>query len=136
MIIYRSKLAKMLWTGYDTVMLFGLVFTARPKGGLSQEDVNHEYIHVSQWIEVTLACAALLSIVQIYFLFHPLWILSSLCAYYIIYTIFWCVAKLSGGSKRQSYHGIPFEREAFAKQDEIGYINRRDIFAWVNYIRN
>lgn len=137
MIFYNSKLAKMiLWNRFATVMLFGMVFTIYGKWELSETNINHEYIHVAQWIEVTLACATLLSIVQIYFIFNPLWILFSLCAYYIIYAIFWCTAKLRGCSKRQSYHGIPFEMEAFAKEGEIGYINRRDIFAWVNYIRN
>lgn len=137
MIFYNSKLAKLiLWNRFATVMLFGSIFTIYGKGELSETNINHEYIHVAQWIETTLACAALLSIAKIYFLFHPLWIIASLFAYYILYAIFWCADKLRGGSKRQSYHGIPFEREAFAKQDEIGYINRRDIFAWANYIRN
>lgn len=137
MIIYNSKLAKLiLWNRFATVMLFGSIFTIYGKGGLSETNINHEYIHVAQWIETTLACATLLSIARIYLLFDPLWIIASLFAYYILYAIFWCVAKLRGGSKRQSYHGIPFEREAFAKEAEIGYFNRRDLFAWVSYIRN
>ena len=54
MVLYNDKLAKLLlWSGYDTITLGFIILTTRKTWEMNQEVLNHEKIHVAQWVEVT-----------------------------------------------------------------------------------
>lgn len=52
LIIYNSRLAKrMLFPGYSTIMLFGIILTKRRKEECPPALIRHEQIHQRQYFE-------------------------------------------------------------------------------------
>ena len=52
LIIYNSRLAKrMLFPGYSTIMLFGIILTKRRKEECPSALIRHEQIHQKQYFE-------------------------------------------------------------------------------------
>jgi hypothetical protein len=76
------------------------------RGAASSTTRRHETIHYRQWLECLIV-------------FFPL-----LYAYY--YLKAW-VALRSGPA---AYRAIPFEREAYAHEDQPDYVRTRRLFAW------
>ena len=56
----------------------------------------------------------------------------SLVWYGIEYLIRWAYYK----NRDTAYNNIAFEREAYAKEDDVVYLDSRKPFAWVKYIKN
>ena len=68
--------------------------------------INHEKIHLEQQRE--------------------LWLIG----FYLLYVWYWFIAKVAGFSNTGAYHTIPFEREAYDKEEDMEYLNNRKKFAW------
>lgn len=97
-IYYESKLAKaILWSGYPTITLFGMVFTKRKESQMSDDDKRHETLHAIQqrdclWlgliVSVVLFGILMLCGIQSWWfilyvaLLTPLW-------YYVMYVTEW-----------------------------------------------
>ncbi|RAW00083.1 hypothetical protein [Pseudochryseolinea flava] len=71
--------------------------------------IRHEKIHFLQQLELL-------------FIFH-----------WLLYGLFYVAARLAGHNHDKSYRSIPFEREAYAHEDNINYLNDRVAFSWVRY---
>ena len=108
---------KLLPSGFEAITLFGHVFDVRDKQSLKyyldtyygQVMVNHERIHMMQAESFKLK----------YFTF------------YIIYLWYWFIGLFKYGFKNNaSYYQIPFEREAFANEDDFAY-NKTN---WKKYV--
>ena len=67
---------------------------------------RHEAIHWAQYIE----CAVV---------FFP-----------ILYFAFWIKNRIKGIAGAQAYYEIPFEKEAYANQEDPDYLLNRKLFAW------
>jgi hypothetical protein len=94
--------------GFSAMMLFGFLFT-RDASRVTMRTVRHESIHVRQMWELLVV------------------------GFYVWYGIEW-VVRLFG--KGNAYRNISFEREAYANQDDILYLDTRRVFAFLRYISN
>ena len=99
---------KLLPAGFEAITLFGHIYDVRSKKDLErylrtyngQQMVNHERIHTLQAE----------SFKTKYF------------AFYVLYLWYWFVGLFKWGCKNnESYYHIPFEREAFANEDNFRY---------------
>lgn len=71
--------------------------------------INHEKIHLMQQRE--------------------LWLVG----FYFLYILYWLIGKVKGMSNTGAYHAIPFEREAYANDEDEEYLKNRKRFAWRSY---
>lgn len=74
--------------------------------------VNHEKIHHRQQLEL---------------LIFP---------FYVLYLFNYLFNLIKYKSHYKAYLNIVFEREAFAKEQDIAYLKHRRIFAWYNWTKN
>ncbi|MBK9108787.1 MAG: hypothetical protein IPM92_10580 [Saprospiraceae bacterium] len=72
--------------------------------------LNHEKIHLKQQAELLIV-------------FFYLW-------YGIEYVAHWCRLK----NKKQAYYRISFEREAYANETNLRYLEKRKMFAFWRYV--
>lgn len=91
--------------GFKAIYLFGFLFT---RGDLTEIQLNHEKIHERQAVELL-------------FVFFYLW-----------YLIEWIVRLFRPGN---AYKSISFEREAYENEDNPVYLNCREWFSFVKYLR-
>lgn len=95
--------------GYKAITLFGLVFARKT---LNETDKNHEAIHIRQGNEM-------------------LWI-----PFYLVYCIEWLVRLIQYRDKDKAYRNISFEREAYANQYDLSYLDCRKWYSWIKYLKN
>ena len=55
--------------------------------------------------------------------------------FYLWYVVEWIVRLAIYRNGFKAYRSISFEREAYAKQGEIGYLKKRKLFAWREFLR-
>jgi len=70
----------------------------------------HETIHWKQQVEM---------------LFVLMW---------LAYLLFFVIGLFRYGSLKQSYHMIPFEREAYDNHNNLYYVGCRKFWAWITYV--
>ena len=92
--------------GFSAMNLFGILFV-RKNARLSEKTLNHERIHTAQWRE--------------------LWYVGFL----LWYPVEWIVRLPKGNA----YRNISFEREAYANDDNLTYLETRKRFAFVKYMK-
>ncbi len=95
------------FNGYKAINLFGVLFV-RKGCTMSEIDINHEAIHTTQMKEM------------LYIFF------------YVWYIIEWGIRLFMKGN---AYRNISFEREAYANQNNLSYLNTRKRYAWLNFLR-
>ena len=93
--------------GFTAINLLGVLFV-HPGVYLSNEMMNHERIHSAQQREML-------------FVF-----------FYIAYLLEWLVRLPMRGN---AYRNISFEREAYANQRNLHYLERRPLYAWRHYVK-
>lgn len=71
--------------------------------------INHEKIHLAQQLELLL----------IFF--------------YILYVLHYFINLLRYRDRKKAYMNIVFEREAFRMDNDLLYLKRRQLFAWVRF---
>lgn len=94
------------FTGFRACNIFGVLFV-RGDGKLSEKTLNHEAIHTAQWKE--------------------LWYIGFL----LWYVIEWLIRLPRGNA----YRNISFEREAYANDKNLTYLQTRERFAFIKYIK-
>lgn len=72
--------------------------------------INHEKIHLRQQAEMLVI------------------------GFYLFYAFFWVKSFLKHRDKARAYYDIPFEKEAYAAQDNTEYLSERRFFEWINYL--
>ena len=72
--------------------------------------IRHETIHIKQQTELLLI------------------------GFFFLYSLFYIVGRLRGHKHKHAYRANPFEREAYDKQHEKDYLEKRNTFAWTDYI--
>lgn len=84
------------------------ILTRTPLGPSGE---NHERIHLAQQVELLVI------------------------GFYVLYVIDYLRNRLDGQSPEEAYFGIRFEKEAFGRQEDLGYLANRPPFAWRHYER-
>jgi hypothetical protein len=123
-------------------MLFGMVFCKSDKEDVSQEVLNHEKVHVKQWIEMTMA-SAFLSLVPVFVLgVSYWWVLLSALTFYVWYAVEWMCKSLWYSvmidewtcDLETPYEALSFEREARMVEKDSDYLENRKMFAWLRHL--
>lgn len=96
--------------GFRAINLFGFLFV-REDAEMDGKDFNHEEIHTAQMKETL-------------YVFFYLW-----------YIVEWLVRLAQYRNFRKAYRNISFEREAYACESDMGYLQRRKAYAWFNYLK-
>lgn len=94
---------------FYAINLFGVLFV---KGPCSPMLINHEKIHTAQ-------------IKDLLYLF-----------FYLAYVVEWLVRLLQFRNGYEAYRNISFEREAYANQKNLKYLNGRKRYSFLNYLTN
>ena len=146
---YESKLAKaILWGGYSTITLFGMVFTKRKESQMSDDDKRHETLHAIQqrdclWLGLIVSVVLfgtlmLCGIQSWWFILYAA--LLTLLWYYVMYVTEWIFGLIwnlfhGWGDKTQkrSYYTISFEQESYEMEDNPSYLENRKFCAWFKY---
>lgn len=95
--------------GFTYVNLFGVLFTRRDKK-ISDVTLNHELIHTEQMKEML-------------YVFFYLW-----------YVMEWLVRLIILRDSHKAYRTISFEREAYANQTNLTYLECRKCYRWLTYV--
>lgn len=106
---------------------------------MSERTERHEAIHVWQQIECA-AVASLLAPILAFFISPLAGLISLVLAWAPYGFLFWLLYLASyfwnriilGQDGEQAYRNIIFEKEAYEKAPNIGYIDSRPWFAWAN----
>ena len=96
--------------GYAAINLFGIIFARKEFKPLSKVTENHERIHTDQMREL------------LYIFF------------YIWYMIEWLVRLFQYRDRKEAYLNISFEREAYSKQKDLGYLKYRKKYEFRKYL--
>ena len=88
---------------FIAINLFGMIVTCEE---LSKEELNHELIHTAQAKEL---------------LYIP---------FYLWYIIEWFYLYLKYRDWMRAYYNISFEKEAYAHQEDLEYLNRRKHYCY------
>lgn len=138
-VFYNSAFARfILLSGHSTIALGCLVFTVNDK--LPDKTLNHEAIHVRQWVECMVIYLALASIIMLLtkflwwvYLFAPLF-------FYVLYlSEYWFsrLYRLFGGmtdtSHIVSYRSVSFEMEAKVNENYMNYLKSRKWLSFIKY---
>lgn len=107
--IKRTKLLRII--GKKMITLPWGIYAA-PKALVTEDDVNHEFIHIKQWGE--------------------LWYIGFL----LWYVIEWFVRLVQYRDFDKAYRNISLEREAYANDKNLTYLESRKKFAFLQYINN
>lgn len=94
--------------GYvGTAMYFPFILVAKDASN-PEKTINHEKIHRRQIIECLII------------------------PFYILYLFFYFSGLITcAGKHSKAYHSIPFEREAYNNDDDLNYLSKRKLYAWV-----
>lgn len=97
--------------GFKAINLFGILFV-RKNANIDEVTLNHEAIHTAQMKEL------------LYVFF------------YILYLIDWLIGLVVYGfDTKRAYREICFEKEAYENQEDLGYMEKRNLFNFLKYIK-
>lgn len=96
--------------GYKSVMLLGFLFIRRPYK-LNRYEYNHERIHLCQMFE------------------------TLIIPYYGLYIINFLVNLARFRNWRKAYKSVAFEQEAYSNMNNLKYLRKRNVWAWLKYIK-
>ena len=108
-IIYNKHLP---CRGYIAINICGVVFANEKYRPLVDKTKQHEAIHTSQGKEL-------------------LWIF-----FYLWYGIEWVIRMIQYRKKKEAYYNISFEREAYANDFNMGYLENRKWYAFIGYLKS
>jgi len=79
-------------------------------GLMSKSTKKHEIIHYLQWKEL------------------------GFVGFLLLYPLFWLINLVRYRDGAKAYVEIPFEREAYRHEGDVGYLFTRKPYAWVKYV--
>lgn len=96
--------------GFSGIALYPFVFLKYKRQKDDEVFLNHERIHLRQQLELLIV-------------FFYLW-----------YAIEYLIRLLQYGNRREAYYNISFEREAYSKEFDLGYIEKRPRWAFLFFL--
>lgn len=106
---YTVVVGALLPKGVAAMSLYPFLLVKTHKDRDSKVLLNHEKIHFKQQLEL-------------FVLLFYIW-------YFIEFIFFW----IRTGSRYKAYRSICFEREAYAKEGDLSYLEKRKRFSFLNY---
>lgn len=104
-------MVKVLTLGFaNAIALYPFVFFSNKELLKVKSLLNHERIHLRQQIEMLIVF------------------------FYLFYAIEFFVRLIRYRSRYDAYKNISFEREAFDNQTDLGYLRKRQLWAFKNYL--
>ena len=55
---------------------------------------------------------------------------------WILYIVFYITGLIRYRNSQEAYYENPFEREAYANDKNLQYLEERKPYAWINYLRD
>lgn len=128
MLIIRNKHIPI--AGFSAMNILGVLFV-RKEAKINDETLRHEAIHTQQQYEIVGLSALIAIILSTHF--ATLWYLAMAIAMPIaLYIVAWLIELLLPPFF-SAYKDSPFEREAYANDNNPDYLVTRPPFAWVKY---
>lgn len=90
------------------INICGMIFV-KHGAKLSRQVINHERIHTRQQMEMLIL------------------------PFYIMYVLEWLVRFAMCRNWMKAYYALSFEREAYDNMNNLEYLKKRRLFAWVRY---
>ena len=109
MIIRNSRVPQWLSIVIDAyaITLWPFIFI-RDEG--DPGTINHEKIHLRQQVELLIV------------------------GFYLLYAYYWLKGYLKHGDRVRAYYEIPFEKEAHTLDSDLNYLEKRQHYAWINFL--
>ena len=117
--------------GFGAMNILGLVFTRKKADEITITTKRHEQIHTMQQYEI-LGASALISLVLCNIWASWWYLLITIALPIALYVLVWLI-ELALPPYNSAYKDSPFEREAFANDEDVNYLVTRPLFAWVKY---
>jgi hypothetical protein len=96
--------------GFRGFTIFPFIFLLNKKDKLNPVLLNHERIHIRQQLELLVI------------------------PFFLCYGIEFLVRLVQYKNRREAYHNISFEREAYAKEKDLDYLKRRSFLNFLKYV--
>ena len=96
--------------GYRGLAVFPFVFVKQALDKKNEVFVNHERIHLRQQLELLVI------------------------PFFVWYFLEFLVRFIQYGNFDLAYRNISFEREAYAKEKDLGYLKRRSFWSFLHYV--
>lgn len=116
---------------FGCMNILGFLFV-REEVELTSRMYRHESIHTTQQYEIMLA-SAMVALVASIFCASWWYLLGVIAMPIVVYVLAW-VMELVLPPYNSAYKDSPFEREAYANEDNPCYLWERTPFAWCKYI--
>lgn len=94
----------------DAMALFPFILIRRKEMVNDEVLLRHETIHLKQEAELLIL------------------------PFYVLYLINYLINRFKHKTHHEAYMNICFEREAYANESDIAYLNTRKLWAWCKYI--
>lgn len=143
-VFYNSIIAKGLlyFSPCDLIMLFGMVFSKAKKEDVPQSVIEHERVHIRQWVEMSFVSGLVVLLLILLFDISYWWILLSFITFYAWYIIEWMCKSLWYSimidewtcDLETPYEALSFEREARMVEKDSDYLESRKMFAWLRHL--
>ena len=108
MIVWVNK--RFLRKGINGMALWPLILVRNAALKADPVFINHERIHLRQQLEMLIV------------------------PFYIWYVLEYGIRYLQYKNGRQAYRNISFEREAYAREEDLDFLKRRSIWNFVTYL--
>jgi hypothetical protein len=96
--------------GFRGLTFYPFVFLADKDDKLNEVFINHERIHIRQQIELLIL------------------------PFYLWYITEYLIRLLQFRNRKKAYYAISFEREAYANEKDLEYLNSRPFWGFVRYV--
>jgi hypothetical protein len=101
------EINRLPWMG---IYLFPFILIRKGmKPRLRNQTINHERIHHAQCLEL------------------------GVIGFYILYLFLWLANLIKYWSFSKAYKKNPFELEAYTNEDDVFYLDRRNLYNWIRY---
>ncbi|WP_298120339.1 hypothetical protein [Flavobacterium sp.] len=98
--------------GFRGLTFYPFVFLADKDDKLNKVFINHERIHIRQQIELLIL------------------------PFYLWYFTEYLLRLIQYKNRKKAYYNISFEREAYANEKDLNYLEQRSFWMFLKYIKN
>lgn len=125
--------------GFNVINLFGIVFARKDRGQLSKIQLNHEAIHTRQQIDCLVLFFLPLYLIGVLYSWwwFALWPLGFYVLYFVEWSIYYCFLRIKRlcrkDANNEAYESLAIEIEAYERENDLDYLNRRYPFSWFKY---
>ena len=108
MLILQSRY--LIPKGFNGMTIFPFVIISTQADMSDEVLINHEKIHLKQQLEV------------------------AILPFFVIYFFEYLVRLIQYRNRRDAYHNISFEREAYANEGNLEYLKQRKFWSFLKYL--